>query len=47
MVEKKYDDFRDLEVWQRCREIQNRIWTLCKGFPAEKKFRLSDPAIPQ
>ena len=40
-----YNDFRDLEVWQRCREIRKRIWQLCKEFPKEEKYRLSDQMI--
>lgn len=41
----KYDDFRDLEVWQRCKGIRRKIWNLCKKFPVEEKFRLSDQMI--
>jgi len=45
-VEKeKFNDFRDLEVWQRCKEIRNKIWNICKDFPNEEKFRLSDQMI--
>ena len=43
--EKEYDDFRDLEVWKRCKEIRKKIWILCKTFPSEEKFRLSDQMI--
>jgi four helix bundle protein len=42
MVESKYDDFRDLDVWKRCQAIRKKIWDLCKDFPAEEKYRLSD-----
>ncbi len=45
MVESKYDDFRDLEVWQKCRDIRKKIWELCKNFPKEEKHRLSDQMI--
>jgi len=45
MEVEKYDDFRDLEVWQRCKDIRKQIWDLCKSFPAEEKFRLSDQMI--
>jgi len=38
-------DFRDLEVWQRCRDIRKKIWELCKGFLAVEKYRLSDQMI--
>jgi hypothetical protein len=41
----KYNDFRDLEVWQRCREIRKKIWALTKRFPKEEKYRLSDQMI--
>jgi len=39
---RKYDDFRDLEVWQRCMAIRRKIWALCKKFPADEKYRLRD-----
>ena len=42
---KKYGDFRDLEVWQQCRIIRAEIWNLCKNFPKEEKYRLSDQMI--
>ena len=38
-------DFRDLDVWKRCRDIRKTIWRLCKKFPAEEKFRLADQMI--
>ena len=41
----KYDDFRDLEVWKRCRDIRKKIWTLSKDFPSLEKYRLSDQMI--
>ena len=45
MKDPKYDDFRDLEVWRRCRDIRKKIWGLCKAFPVEEKYRLSDQMI--
>jgi len=45
MGKDKFDDFRDLEVWQRCKEIRKDVWTLCKTFPQEEKYRLSDQMI--
>lgn len=45
MVEEKYNDFRDLEVWQKCKAIRKKIWYLCKNFPGEEKYRLSDQMI--
>ncbi len=43
--EKKYGDFRDLEVWQQCKIIRAEIWSLCKNFPKEEKYRLSNQMI--
>ena len=45
MEESKYDDFRDLKVWEQCRNIRKKIWVLCKKFPGEEKYRLSDQMI--
>ena len=45
MKESKYDDFRDLEVWKRCRDIRKKVWNLSKDFPIEEKYRLSDQMI--
>jgi len=39
------NDFRDLKVWQECRAIRIRILQLCKKFPGEEKYRLSDQMI--
>jgi len=43
--DKKYNDFRDLEVWQKCKELRQNIWELCKKFPIQEKYRLSDQMI--
>ena len=45
MSEEKYNDFRDLETWQRCKKIRKKIWQLCKELPAEERYRLSDQMI--
>jgi len=45
MEESKYHDFRDLEVWKRCRDIRKKIWALLRDFPEEEKYRLSDQMI--
>jgi four helix bundle protein len=45
MAMQKFDDFRDLEVWQKCREIRKEIWIFCKALPPEEKYRLSDQMI--
>jgi four helix bundle protein len=36
---------KDLKVWKRCRDIRGKIWDLCKEFPGEEKYRLSDQMI--
>ena len=45
MANEKFDDFRDLEVWQKCRDIREDIWMVCKTLPPEEKFRLCDQMI--
>ena len=45
MQKAKYDDFRDLDVWRKCRDIRKKVWELCKTLPAEEKFRLADQMI--
>ncbi len=41
----KYNDFRDLEVWQKCRDIRIQIWKICKTLAKEERYRLSDQMI--
>jgi len=31
MGESKYNDFRDLEVWKRCKSIRKQFWDVCKN----------------
>ncbi len=38
-------DFRDLEVWQHCRELRRDIETLGKTLPKDEQFRLRDQMI--
>ena len=45
MEEPKYDDFRDLRIWKQCQNIRKTFWDLCKKFPGEEKYRLSDQMI--
>lgn len=44
-AEAGFGDFRDLEVWSRCRDIRQKVYDLCKEFPAEEKYRLADQII--
>ena len=41
----KHNDFRELEAWQRCREIRKKVWTLTRKFPPEEKYRLTDQMV--
>ena len=45
MPEKLGSDFRDLNVWKVCRDLRIMIWKLCKRFPSEEKFRLTDQMV--
>ncbi len=36
MENAKYDDFRELEVWNKCRDIRRKIWDVCKAFPGDE-----------
>ena len=45
MPEKLGSDFRDLNVWKACRDLRIMIWKLCKKFPSEEKFRLTDQMV--
>lgn len=38
-------DFRNLDVWQKGRDLRKEIWELCKRFPSEEKYRLADQMI--
>jgi four helix bundle protein len=41
----RYNDFRDLEVWEHCRQIRLKIWAMCKVLPRNEIHRLSDQVI--
>lgn len=45
MPEKLRSDFRNLNVWKVCRDLRIMIWKLCKRFPSEEKFRLTDQMV--
>ena len=44
-VERRIKTFEDLEVWQFCRQLRNKLTKLAKELPKEEKFRLSDQII--
>jgi four helix bundle protein len=41
----RYNDFRDLDVWNNCRQIRMNIWKMCKDFPCDEVHRLSDQMV--
>ena len=45
MEKQRFGDSRDLEVWQKCRQIRRAIWNLCQKLPEEEKYRLKDQMI--
>ena len=45
MAEKMKSDFRELDVWKKCRDLRKNIWNLCGTFPPVEKYRLSDQMI--
>ena len=45
MSEKLGSDFQDLNIWKVCRDLRIMIWKLCKRFPSEEKFRLTDQMV--
>lgn len=40
-----YQNFEELEVWKKARELKSEMAQLVKTFPAEEKFRLVDQLI--
>jgi four helix bundle protein len=40
-----YQNFEDLEVWKKARQLKNEIFIEIKLFPAEEKYRLCDQLI--
>ncbi len=40
-----YQNFEDLEVWKKARELKNDIAQLVKTFPPDERFRLTDHLI--
>jgi four helix bundle protein len=43
--DKENRDFRDLVAWQKCRDLRNQVWGLCKSLPKHEDYRLSDQII--
>lgn len=37
-----YNNFENLEVWKKARQLKKEIIALVKDFPTEEKFRLVD-----
>ena len=45
MDKQKTSTFEDLVVWQRCRELREKVSNLVKGFPKNEQFRLVDQVV--
>lgn len=45
MHEKPHQNFTDLAVWIKSRELKKEIFKLVKTFPPEEKYRLGDQLI--
>lgn len=41
----EFRSFESLNVWQQAREIRNEIFQLCKSFPKEETYKLTDQMI--
>jgi len=39
-MEREIKSFEDLEVWQFCRQLRNKLTELAKNLPVDEKFRL-------
>ena len=40
-----YQNFEDLDVWEKARILKNEIFQPAKTFPSQEKFRLTDQII--
>lgn len=40
-----YQNFEDLKVWKKARQLKNEVFELVKTFPPEEKYRLVDQLI--
>lgn len=41
-MNKKYNDFRDMSVWQKAFALLNEVYKICKNFPQEERYALTD-----
>ena len=41
----EFKSFESLKVWQKARQIRNKIYQLCKCFPKEETYKLTDQMI--
>lgn len=37
-----YQNFEELNVWKKARQLKNELFKIAKSFPNEEKFRLTD-----
>ncbi len=41
-MDKKYNDFRDMSVWQKAFALLVKVYDVCKQFPPEERYALAD-----
>lgn len=41
----EFKSFESLKVWQKARQIRNEIFELCKSFPRQETYKLTDQMI--
>lgn len=41
----EFKSFESLKVWQKSRKIRNEIFQVCKSFPKEETYKLTDQMI--
>jgi four helix bundle protein len=41
----EFRSFESLNVWQQAREIRNEVFQLCKSFPKEETYKLTDQMV--
>ena len=45
MESQSHQNFTELEVWQKARELKKEVELVVKGFPPEEKFRMTDQLL--
>ena len=40
-----YSSFMELDVWKECRKLRQMVSALCKKFPSDEKYKLTDQIL--